>query len=238
MRESQSINKRAKLLALALLRQKTRWAGHKGIGDYSRGEYECNFVSPFTKSAHNVDADVFIVLQDWSSDDSLRHGLDKETVQLGHTPRLPTNRNLKQLLNRNFGLDLSETYATNLFPFVKMGAMNASIPQSDLVRAATEFAIPQIEIVCPKLVICLGLVTFRAIQRTCKLPLSKDLNTAVNSSFLHNGIRVYCQAHTGALGQINRKRLGSDQVEKDWLEMSRSVGLHPSRRARKTTTMR
>ena len=37
----------------------------------------------------------------------------------------------------------------------------------DFVRAANEFALPQIQIVEPKIVICLGLATFNALRRAC-----------------------------------------------------------------------
>src|SRR5687767_4898767 len=119
------MNKRRRLLALAKSRQGTRWPGYKSIADYHGGAYECDCVSPFTKSAGNIDAEVMILLQDWSSDDELSQGLDDETQRLGYTPSQPTARNLALLLETTFGLALSDTYGTNLFPFVKSGTVSS-----------------------------------------------------------------------------------------------------------------
>src|ERR1019366_945036 len=127
------MNKHSRLLTLAKLRQATRWSGYTSIADYSGGAYECDFVSPFTKSACNVDADVMVVLQDWSSDEELSRGLDESTRRLGYTPTQPTSRNLERLLKITFGLSLSDIYGTNLFPFVKPGVVSSPIPDRDMI---------------------------------------------------------------------------------------------------------
>jgi hypothetical protein len=58
------MDKQDALLALAKLRQGTRWPGYNCIGDYHAGAYECDLVSPYTKSAGNVDAEIMVMLQD------------------------------------------------------------------------------------------------------------------------------------------------------------------------------
>jgi hypothetical protein len=69
------MDKHRELKALATKRQRARWPGYKGIGDYHNGVYECPYVSPYTKTAGNVDADIMVVLQDWTSDESIRRDL-------------------------------------------------------------------------------------------------------------------------------------------------------------------
>lgn len=125
-------DKRERLRLLALKRQQTKWSGYSQIGDYHGGIYECEHVSPYTKSAGNVDADVFILLQDWSSHYRLSGPRDDDAVGSGHTSALPTNRNLTRLLDQHFGLTLQQTYGTNLFPFIKSGSLTRRIPKSDL----------------------------------------------------------------------------------------------------------
>jgi hypothetical protein len=99
-------------------RQQSRWEGVRCLSDYHNGLYECDYVSPFTKSANNVNAKVMLVLQDWASDNYLKDCLpDPELIEMGHDPKLPTNKNLKTLLKDHFHLSLSDTYATNLFPY-------------------------------------------------------------------------------------------------------------------------
>ena len=45
------MKKHKQLLELAQKRQRSRWNGYKCIGDYHGGIYECDYVSPYTKSA-------------------------------------------------------------------------------------------------------------------------------------------------------------------------------------------
>jgi len=82
------MDKHARLLELARRRQDTRWQGYKCIGDYHGGVYECDFVSPYTKAAHNENAAVMVLLQDWSCDDQLAGPLD---VDAGNVPRAVEN---------------------------------------------------------------------------------------------------------------------------------------------------
>jgi hypothetical protein len=218
-------NKADQLLALAKMRQGRVWDGYHRIGDYHSGIYECDHVSPYTKSAGNVDADVMVMLQDWASDNELLGPVDCDARDLGYTRDSPTNRNLSKLLLDTFGLHLGDVYATNLFPFIKPGGMNSAIRQPDLVRAAETFAIPQIRIVSPRLVVCLGLVTFNALEKASQRPVSARLSAAISSPFDVGSARVWCQAHTGTLGTNNRNRGGVDRVTEDWRMMKLAGGL-------------
>jgi hypothetical protein len=210
------MDKQNLLLALAQKRKTMRWPGYGQIGDYHDGAYECDFVSPYTKSAGNVDAEIFVLLQDWSSDESLSGSLDTDCVRYGLTRTLPTNKRLIELLRSHFGVELEDVYATNLFPFIKKGGMSSSIPMDDLVRAAKEFALPQIRLVRPKLVVCLGLNTFNAIRIACKHSPAQRMDEAIASPFTLDESRIWCQAHTGARGQNNR---GREHVAEDWRKM-------------------
>src|SRR5262245_12316040 len=121
---SSPVSKQAALLVLARKRRATRWEGYGCIGDpeYAGGLHECDFVSPYTKGASNVDADVFLLLQDWACHSTLRETRDrdlKDMIGIGRLPGLPTNLNLEDLLRHFLGCELQDTYATNLFPFVK-----------------------------------------------------------------------------------------------------------------------
>ena len=111
--------KAERLLALAKLRQQTRWPGYRNVGDYQSGQYECDHVSPYTKSAGNVDCSVMIMLQDWASDKFLSQTFCEETAKHGRTPTRLTNRTLDRLLTEFLHVSIAETYGTNLFPFIK-----------------------------------------------------------------------------------------------------------------------
>ena len=212
------MDKATLLQALARKRQHSTWPGYKNIGDYYKGAYECMHVSPYTKSAGNVDSQILIFLQDWSSDEALKNGFDAETAKLGYTPRLPTNRNLVRLLNTHFGRRLEDVFVTNLFPFIKPSHIGQTIPRGDLVRAAQEFGLPQIQAVQPDLVICLGLSTFNGIREACDESPIYPLATAIQSPFLFGGAQIWCQAHTGGRGQAMRNT-GTQKVPTDWDRM-------------------
>jgi hypothetical protein len=219
------IDKDTRLKELALLRKKTRWPGYKCIGDYHGGVYECDFVSPYTRSACNVDAELMILLQDWSSDEVLSGPYLHARCTVGHDPDRGTNKRLKALLHRYFGLELKDVYATNVFPFVKLGPMSASIPLRDLVRAAREFALPQIEIVGPRLAVCLGKAAFDAVALAAGRYRTRALANAIASPFEVGRTQVWCQAHTGQLGTLARNRAGADQIAKDWAGMAATCSL-------------
>lgn len=218
-------DKRSQLRELGRVRQQRRWPGYSGIGEYHNGAYECEWVSPYTKTAGNVDASVMILLQDWASHEWCSGPFDRETAELGYTPGEPTSRNLARLLQDTFGLALLETYGTNLFPFVKSGGMSASIPMPDLLKAAVEFALPQVAIVKPRLVICLGLVTFTAATVACGHSAPPNMNTAIESPVEHGDSLIYCQSHAGHFGRINRNKGGVDRVSQDWVRMKERAGL-------------
>jgi hypothetical protein len=219
-------NEHARLLELTRRRQTARWPGYKCIGDYHQGVYECDLVSPYTKSARNVDAELMVLLQDWSSDDVLSGPLLPEGLTLGHDPRRRTNQRLRQLLRQHFRLELEEVYATNVFPFIKIGGMNASIPRRDLERAAREFALPQIEIVGPRLAVCLGKAAFDAVAVAAGGRPAKSLAAAIESPFQIGRTQVWCQAHTGQQGTNFRNRNGVDRVASDWACMASAYSRH------------
>jgi restriction system protein len=143
-----------------------------------------------------------VFLQDWTSDESIRRGVDEDCIRLGYTPALPTNRNLINFLETHFDKKLRDIFATNLFPFIKPRHMGHAIPRRDLVRAAEEFGLPQIQIVRPKLVICLGLPTFNALREVCGQSPVYPLDAAIHSPVSFDGARIWCQAHTGGRDKL------------------------------------
>jgi restriction system protein len=213
-------DKHDRLLELARRRQMTRWTGYKCIGDYHGGAYECDFVSPYTKAARNVNSELMVLLQDWSSDDVLNGPYLPEGRNLGHDSSRVTNRRLRKLLWQHFRLELEQVYATNVFPFIKAGPMKAAIPRRDLERAAREFALPQIRIVGPRLAVCLGKSAFNAVAVAAGGRPAGSLADAIARPFEIGRTQVRCQAHTGQQGTNYRNQNVVDQVTRDWALMA------------------
>lgn len=239
MNSSMKSCKQAMLLALAKKRQKDSLEGYvqrcTNLSDHREGKYECDHVSPYTKSAGNVDAGVMIFLQDWASEDFMLKPVCAETIKWGFTPGRATNTNLIGLLENHFDLSLKKVYVTNLFPFIKPGAMNAAIPIRDMLRAAGEYGLPQLKIVSPRLAICIGLNTFRALviasraepavlPRTLlrdaivRSPSIATMNSPCTDPQSYKQVLIWCQAHTGPLGRANAG--GAAPVNDNWARMA------------------
>lgn len=96
------------------------------------------------------------------------------------------------------------------------------------MRAAGQFARPQVQIVKPKLVICFGLATFNAIRASYLPDKCTSVKDAINSTFKNDdGVQFWAQAHPGHFGQISRNKLDKSQVETDWKRMKKQFGAGP-----------
>ena len=104
-----------------------------------------------------------------------------------------------------------------LFPFVRRGNESAAIPLKDLIHCARRFTLPEIEIIGPKVVICLGNVAFFVLRRAAGVKGLMKVDEAINSSIEFKGARVHCVAHTGSMGMNNR---GRAQVDEDWRRLA------------------
>ena len=211
--------KRAALLELAKRRQADRLPPHSNLSDFHNGYYECDFVSPWTISAQNVDSPLMLIGQDWLSSSRLNLPKDEEQKRRGQTWNLPTNETLRCLLQRHMALSFGDTYATNLFPFIKPGRMTVPIPTADLDYCASRYAIPQIKIVAPKMVVCLGRATFDALRRALpQPPIAWAEACWPNCHTLLNDIEIYGAPHPGRLGVLNAG--GMTRVHEIWSRLS------------------
>ena len=147
-------------LELAEERASTCWLPHKQPEEF--GYDFRTWVSPYTKGAYKYGGLAF-VLQDWASADGLCGTINPEIQRYGRTPALMTNVRLEHLLGRLLGLRLADVYVTNAFPFVKAGGMSASLRDSDVRRAARRFAVRELELAKPRLVLALGGVAYSAL---------------------------------------------------------------------------
>jgi len=160
-----------------------------------------------------------IVGQDWTSEEQLRGPVNDHSVMHGYDPDAVTNINLQRLLKEHLGKEFSDVYATNAFPFIKPGGISAPIPAAHMRLAVKEFLLPQIEIVEPQIVICLGLSVFNALRESCGHNRLRTLDDAVKSPFQFRASRIVAVAHTGT---NNRKRRGF-RIEEDWGSIGRSL---------------
>src|SRR4029077_5634608 len=122
---------------------------------------------------------------------------NKVQQQCGQIPDLLTNRNLKTLLEQHIELKFEQTYATDLFVFAKPGGMTGPIPINDLLYCAWQYAIPQIQIVVPLIVICLGLDPFNVLRRALCGQVGLSLEQAQQEMTRCGQSEIFVVPHTG-----------------------------------------
>jgi hypothetical protein len=170
------------LAELVRLRRNDTCPNMISLHDFEDGRWDLDhvvpLVVPWTKSACNVDAKLMIIGQDWASEKYFQRPKNRTSwrdtlrTHLGQDPQLPTNRNIRRLL-RCFGIKWRQTYATDVSIFVKPGNMNGDVPDALLRYCAIKYTIPQLRIVRPKMVLCLGSRTFNAVRYALGMPSMK-----------------------------------------------------------------
>jgi uracil-DNA glycosylase len=208
--------KREELLHLAKVRKHDNdlCPPHYHLACFHGGKYECDYVSPWSKLAHNLDAELMIIGQDWASSDVSNEEFDEDRMIRGQKYSSKTNTNLREFL-KLMRLEFSDTYATNLFPFIKPGPKNATIPRDDLERCAWKYALPQIDIVSPRMALCLRKPTFDAVGRALgELPIEWIKGELIGPYTTSNGVEIYGMPHPGPLGIVNAG--GKDVVRRIW----------------------
>ncbi|UDL87274.1 hypothetical protein LGH82_18955 [Mesorhizobium sp. PAMC28654] len=208
------MTKRAALRKLAIARKNDRLPPHRCFGDFHDGAYDRqDYVVPWTISAHNYDSDVMIIGQDWNSEANLAGPFDPDQQQFGQKPDLPTNRNLRRLLLEHLGMRFEQTYATDLFVFAKPGNMDSRISRAHLAYCAETYCRPQIDIVNPLVVICLGSATYNTLRRAEGLP-RLTLTEALKERFPYRNSEIFAVTHTG--GRTFNAAGGFEGVRLQW----------------------
>ena len=139
---------------------------YRHIHEFHDGQYATNeFVLPYTKAACNLNADVMLILQDWSSVDVLAGSFDSHQAQTGQSLGFRTNENLRAWLKKHLGLRFCDTYATDVVPFAKPGGKSAKLCSKMLSDCALQYTKHEIELIRPCVALCFGGATYRAVFR-------------------------------------------------------------------------
>ena len=206
-------NKKELISELARKRKAQKLSGYASIGDFENGVYDLkDNVTPWTNEAGNLEANLMIVGQDWASVEWLSNPVNKVYAPIGRNPNLETNKNLDKYL-KLFGLRFEDVYATNAFVFIKNGKMSARVPTNDFLQCVKDYLIPQIEIVHPKMVICLGAQTLNGLRKVLGYKSIKVAEGHLNS-ISYKGIDIYGAYHTGGLGTASAG--GKSEALKQW----------------------
>jgi uracil-DNA glycosylase len=234
----ETMNKAEELRNLADKVKKTELSTYFGVDSVKykhvsefNCKYDSEYISPWSKSAHNENANVVVIGQDWSSSNQLSGDLNVSVACRGYDEHFPTNRNLISLLKKYLNSEFSEVYALNAFPFIKSGKARARVPRGHISKTAKDFALPAVKIISPKLVICLGKLTFNAMRKanhedlvneSVKHKYCATLDEAIRHSFNIGKSKCVAVSHTGSRGTSNRKK---GQVDSDWKALGQWIRL-------------
>ncbi|MCA1469258.1 hypothetical protein I6F09_15295 [Bradyrhizobium sp. IC3195] len=218
------MGKQAAMAKLVAKRRAESGGRYHHLHLYDGGSWDLDFVVPWTKSACYLDADLMIIGQDWASEDYLRRNNDAkqraDRAVTGQDAHLATNQNLKRLLTLHFGLCFSRTYATNVLVYIKPGGMSSKVPKKDLTRCATAYTLPELEIVKPRMALCLGAVTFDSVRSALGLGRLGWQDACIPSAHTRSGpTEIYGVPHTGSWGTKNAG--GPQAVDAIWATLAR-----------------
>ena len=174
--------------------------------------------SPNSKTANNLDTQIIIVLQDWANQASARKFFsnpESDVLRYGYDPAIKTNKKIRDLLVEFFSDELmlnsndlkdaslksifSKIYITNIFQFIKPGSMSSYVPQK-YVNQCAEFTKQEINIIKPKIVICLGSKAYSGLTK------SKREHTYID------GVLFFHQYHPAAY--VSKRKMSES-----WLKM-------------------
>lgn len=175
-------------------------------------------IGPWSRLHGDLDAQLMIVGQDWGGVKYYKEneGLDKLTN--------PTMRNLEKLLH-HIGIRVSVTsyagggrglFLTNAVLCLKTGGLQARIEPEWARTCGSRFLRQQVEIVRPKVVVCLGAFAFHAALRAFERPIVelRDAIEDTEGTEILDGVRLFAAYHCGN-GTVNRNRDLKQQMT-DW----------------------
>jgi hypothetical protein len=206
--------KRDALIQLAKERQVDRRDGYLCLSGIHGGYYECDHVSPWSKLAQNVDAELMILGKDWASSETLEdRPPDPKRKEFGQDRGAPTNKNLRAYLRDYMGgLEFSQTFSTNVFPFIKVGKKNNQISAPDMLYAARRYTLPQIKIIAPLMAICLGRPGFLAVSRAALDEGGQEVSNPL-PYIVFCGVEIYKVPHPSVYTG------GKKAVEQRWAQL-------------------
>ncbi len=146
-------------LDLATERVNARWPGYRQPEEF--GYDFRDWVSPYTKGAHRLHG-IALVLQDWSSADSLSGGPDPGIQIHGREVGRRTNRILDELLSRVLHLSLADVYG---FSVHQARRISSRVLGKDVTAAVQQFTRRELEIANPTMILALGRVPYPALHR-------------------------------------------------------------------------
>ncbi len=194
----------------------------------ANGVFDSSEIGPWTRWQGNLDASVMVIAQDWGDIATFQKqdGIEWDNSE--------TNKVLQKLLtiigihidppSRSTGR--GQLFFTNAILCLKKGGAQAAVDSHWFHNCGTRFLRPQIEIVKPTVVICLGQRSYETVLRAYDLkPLA--FRQAVNGHrpiVLSNGVSVFAVYHCSR--RILNTHRNMRQQQRDWQLIGTWVRAH------------
>jgi uracil-DNA glycosylase family 4 len=203
---------------VALRKACTACPGLINPSQYAGGQYDSEEIGVWSRWQGGLDALVMVVAQDWGDVNSFekQRGIDNDSR---------TNKKLRErLAEARIHIDLpsgqtsrGEVFFTNAVLCLKPGGVQDPLRREWVANCSRLFLRPQIELIQPKLVICLGHWAHRAVFGVYGLQVGKfgaavKLKQAIR---LSGGTSVLVVYHCGP--RLNRPLVSQDQ---DWMRIT------------------
>ena len=190
------------------------------------GVYDGDEIGPWTRWEGDLDATVMVVGQDWGDEEGFKRqkGLDSSNSS--------TNRTLRELL-ASVGVRVDPptgqtqrvgAFFTNAILCLKQGGAQAAVRAEWFAKCGQHFLRPQIELVHPKVVVCLGEQAYRAVLAAYGLSPSsfREAVDATEPTVLPDGIPVVAVYHCSQ--RILNTHRDLEAQRRDWRRVARVLG--------------
>lgn len=186
---------------------------------YCGGRYDSNEIGPWSLWQANLRATVMIVGQDWGDVAAFERQEGRDL------PNSATNATLIDLLH-GIGVETAgpeagrgpdgTVFLTNAVLCLKKGGCQAAVLDEWFANCGQRFLRPLIELVQPKVVICLGERAYHAVEKLYELPRRqfRDAVSAAEGFPLSEGMRLFAVYHCGRRIQNTHRNL--EQQKTDW----------------------
>ncbi len=208
-----------------------RCKGLTNASECSGGEFDRDEIGAWSRWQGNLDAEIAVVGQDWGD---VAWFVREKGVD---TSASATNATLQKLLaSIGFHIEPPATakargtiFLTNAVLCLKKGGAQAKVERSWFDNCGPAFLRPLIEIVKPKVVVCLSERAYNALLHSYLIPYGK-FSSAVDRQepeLLPNGPAVFAVYHCGARVLNMHRRL--DAQLHDWKRVASYLSKSPTK---------
>lgn len=211
-----------------LVKKRKDFEFDNGLNNPSKTSFDTNEIEPWAQWQNDLDAEILVIGQEFS--DLATYIKCKGKVErFDHKYEYPSNKNLQALLtiirkdpgHPNKPNKGQKLFFTNCVMGLKGGKMSSNFKTKWINQSRENFLQPLIELIDPKIIICLGGMATKAVARIYGFK-SESMKNYVNISPIRKENKlIFPVYHTGGLGIRNRS---IEQQIQDWEKIKRHLG--------------